>query len=279
MDARDFLRAVYADMKAKKERFSYLDFSEFLGFSRTNVAHLIVTGRRVLSEKSGKKIASALHLSGQERSYFEKLIRLQHCKDLSEREAILRDLVTLRNQQRSTILTRGHLEYLSAWYHPVIREMTLLKDFNGTVGWLVDRLQMRIKPQEVHRSLHLLGQLGFVRYDSDHGTYAPIGGDLSTGDEVDGLAVVRFHQEALALSREALAQQIQIGEEAAASQDFSALIFSVSADMAQKIKGEIQQFRKHLLALVSQESQTEHVVQLNMQFFAVSKKKKGSHGV
>ena len=56
---RDYLREVYKRVKAELSSYSWLQFAEDLGFSRTNVIHLVIQGKRPLSAKAAEKVVEA----------------------------------------------------------------------------------------------------------------------------------------------------------------------------------------------------------------------------
>src|ERR1700730_5835126 len=86
LDYREYLQGVYAWLKADLDTYSYLSFAEDLGFSRTNVLHLVINARRPLTLKGAIRVANALQLKGLERRFLETLVHYCNSRKPAERE-------------------------------------------------------------------------------------------------------------------------------------------------------------------------------------------------
>ena len=73
LDYKEYLKSLYRALKEKKKKYSYIQFSDDLGFSKTNVIHLMIRGKRPLTVKSAKRISQSLGLAGTQKRYFELL--------------------------------------------------------------------------------------------------------------------------------------------------------------------------------------------------------------
>src|SRR4029079_18060633 len=81
LDYREYLQAVYLALKQELGTYSYLNFADDLGFSKTNVIHLIIKGKRPLTGKAADRITSTFDMRSNERKYFEQLVELQNSHD------------------------------------------------------------------------------------------------------------------------------------------------------------------------------------------------------
>lgn len=264
LDYREFLRALYNEVKLALPTYTYLKFSEDMGLSYSNALHQVIQGRRPLSLKAAEKIISSLHLSGQEKQYLLILVEHSNSKLSEERSSLLKRLMTLRDSCVSAQLEKEQLSYYSEWYHPVIREMVLLPDFNPDPYWIADRLDPRVRPEQVKKSLVLLERLKLI--ERKNGKYCVTSTNVTTGDEVSDLAVLRYHQNSIDLGKDSI---MRVED---SLRDISGVTVAISEETAEKIKDELRHFRKKVLALAEQELHGDNVYQLNIQFFPMTKK-------
>ena len=266
---KDYLQAVYKATKKHLGHYSYLQFAEDLGFSRTNVIHLIATGKRKLTNKASQRLVEALGLSGIQRRYFETLVNYQNAQKLADREALFAQLVHIKSKTLKSGLTEAQLEFFQDWYCPIILEMMRLPDFCSDAHWLAEQLRPRIRPEQARRALDLLERLGLARFDASKRRHVPSSEQFTTGDEIASIAVVRYHQKMIELGRESITSFEEF------ERDVSSVTISVSEASAARIKSEIQSFRKKIMAIADEDADGDRVRQLNIQFFPVTVRKKG----
>lgn len=275
LNYRDYLKAIYVQIKQKTGDYSYLQFSSDLGLSRTNVVHLIIQGKRPLTAKAGKAVADALQLSQTDRLYFEALISYQNSRIPDERARFFETMLNLKSRVVQSELDKAQLEYFSEWYHPAIREMTFMPSFKSDPSWIADRTNPRIRPEQARHSLELLEKLGLVRFDRDLGRHVPTESNVTTGDEVSSVALVQYHRKVIDLGRESMTAVAE------SSRDISSITICVSEATAEILKQEIQRFRKKLLQIAEDELKKQQkpdpendsmeVYQANFQLFPLTK--------
>ena len=127
LDYRLYLDALYKSIKESKIRYSYLQFSEDLGFSKTNVIHLIIKGKRPLSLKAAEKICKNVNISSKDKNYFLKLVEYQNTRKPENRENLFKHLIKLKSEILKSPEIQSQLEFFSEWYHIIIYQMTFLK--------------------------------------------------------------------------------------------------------------------------------------------------------
>lgn len=265
LDYRGYLQAIYLHMKEVTGTYSYIQLASDLGYSATNVVHLIIKGKRKLTAKAAQKVVLALGLRGTDRQYFETLVEYNNGTDALTREGLFKRLLALKARTLSTPLEQSQLEYYSEWYHPVIREMVGMPEFKSDPHWIAGRITPRILPEQARKSLELLTSLGLVAHDAERGRHVLSSPHVTTGDEVAGMAVVRYHQRTIELARESITSV------EAQRRDVSSLTLCVTEETANRIKLEVQQFRKRLLALADEAGEGDQVYQLNIQLFPFTK--------
>ncbi|MBF0443342.1 MAG: TIGR02147 family protein [Oligoflexales bacterium] len=265
LDYREYLEALYQEVKSLEKRYSYLEFAEDLGFSRTNVIHLSITGKRPLTSKAAAKIISSLGLSGVQKQYFEALVAYQNSRNPVLREELFQSLIALKGRTLSTISLKANLEFFSEWYHSAIYEMTFMDSFNSDPHWIAGHIMPRIRPFQAQKSLELLTEIGLVTFNIEKGRHEPTARRVTTGDEIASLAVVRYHQKMIEIGRESITG---IDE---TLRDISAITFSIPASRMEEYKKEISEFRKRLLAMADETVDKDVVYQLNIQLFPLSR--------
>ncbi len=265
LDYKAFLQACFNFIKDQKESYSYIQFAEDLGFSLTNVMHLIIRGRRRLSTKAAAKISVLLNLKGFERQYFETLVEHNNARLPQDRDALFARLVALKNKEIQNPIVQDQLDYYTSWYHPVIRELIGLSPVKRGDASFVDCIQPRVLPEQGRRSLELLQSLGLIRYDEEKDQYIQVSKNISTGDEIRSLAVIGYHKEVIEIGRDSMTTI------AAQRRDIGAVTIAIDEATAQRIKTEIQNFRKALIAIADECKNPDQIYQVNIQLFPFTK--------
>jgi uncharacterized protein (TIGR02147 family) len=262
LDAREYLAAVYQQLKQHFGQYSYVRFTEDMGFGACNAMHLIIHGQRPLTSKGALKIAVNLGLTGVERKYFLNLVAAQQGED---REEAFDKLVELKTKALPTALDRRQLEFYNHWYNAAILELLSLPDASDDPAWLSARLTPSVPPTKVDNALKLLVKLGHVVKDKDKGRLVPSEAVLTTGNEVLGMAVMRYHQQMIALAKDSLTDVAPL------ERDISAVTIAVPAARTAELKAKIQAFRKDLLEFSKACTGSDEIVQINIQLFPLAR--------
>lgn len=268
LDYREYLQAVYEAIKQEIGKYSYLNYSDDLGFSRTNVLHLIIKGRRPLTSKAAIRIADVLQLQGKERKYFEDLVAYHNSRDSMQRELLFQELLELKTKEvkaEDTLLAQ--LEFFTEWFHSAIYELSFTGSFTADPKQLASMLRPRIRPEQARKSLDLLERLGLLSRDQETGSYKPTHSRISTGDEIASLAITRYHQKMIELGKESLTSIH------AQARDVSSVSIAIPSSLLPEVKKEISLFRKKLLNMAEQATNADVVYQTNIQFFPLSRDK------
>lgn len=270
IDYREYLIALYKHLKSSERRYSYLQMAEDFGFSRTNVLHLIIKGKRSLSLKGGERIISRLQLSKNETKYFKTLIEYQNSRISEDREKKFRKLVKIKSKTIETPQVQAQLEFFNEWYHIVIYQLSFIDDgFKNDANMIAKWVYPNIRPEQAKKSIELLVELGMVKLDNSTQKLKPLQRRMATSDEIASIAVVRYHQKMIELAKESITHCHED------IRDISAISFSIPHKMINQIKDEISQFRKKILTMTDSVADTsEEVYQMNIQLFPTSSDKK-----
>ena len=197
---REFLKLLYKKVKETVDKYSYYKFASDLGFSESNVIWLTISGRRKLTRNSGNKIAKAIGLTTEEKNYLLLLIDYNNTSKPDVREDIFQKIVQLNQSSKPS----ERLEYFSEWYHPVIREMTALKDFKSDPKWICSKLCVRILPKQAKDSLKLLEELDLIRFDKESNRHHRTEEQILPDRETQNFALIRYHQKMSEIAKDTL---------------------------------------------------------------------------
>jgi len=263
IDFKPYLEAVYRALKQHFGKYTYIEFAEDLGFASTNVIHRIIKGKRPLTVKAAERIAEALAMGPLSHRYFTTMVAYLYSNDAAKRSDLFNQMLQMKNQVVRSNMSRSQLNYFSEWYHPVVREMLTLKHFKPDPAWIAQKMRPHIRKDQAEKSVQLLQDLGLATVAPD-GKIEPTAANVTTGDEVKGIALVRYHYSVIDLARNA------IPSVEPKMRDVSAITISVSADTVKEIKAEIQGFRKKLLAIADRAEDKSMVYQVNFQLFPLT---------
>lgn len=265
LEYQTYLKAVYTYLKENLPSYSYIQFAEDLGLSRSNVAYLIIKGQRPLSNKAGERIATQLDLCGREKNYFRLLVQYKNAANAHQQDELFQKLVALKSQTLESVDLKSQLDFFNEWYHIAIYELASLPHFRSDPVWIADHLRPRARPEQARKSLQLLEALKLLRWDKTKGRHVPTKTHITTGDEIASVAVIRYHHNTIDIGKESITL---VPEDL---RDISSITMSVPANLVPKLKEEISLFRKKLLALAEDSSSRNTVYQMNIQLFPVSK--------
>lgn len=262
---RDYLNALYSTMGTKHGSYSYRQFAEDLGFSRSNVIWLVTTGRRKLSSKTSQRVVDELSLKGTERRYFETLVLHDNANRPDLRQSLLEDLLSIKKSSLGNEEQQENLEYYSEWYHPVIREMTMLSDFSSDPHWIAERLQMKVLPKQAEKSLKLLEELKLIKFDQKKQRHVVTDQAIRPDRDVNTLAATRHHQKMCELAAEALTRV------KAANREFNTLSVCVTKEDAMEISALIYELCEKIVRIEEKAKKKSQVYQINLQLFPLTK--------
>jgi uncharacterized protein (TIGR02147 family) len=175
------------------------------------------------------------------------------------------DLITAkRSQNKIARIMPNQFEYLSAWYHPLVRELIAGEADPLDYPALSHSMRHYATPRQIKSSVALLRRLGLARQDEDN-RYVLSSPLLNTANELDSFAVRQYHIEILSVAQKSL-DEIPPSE-----REFSQVTVSLSPSGFLRIKQRIQEFREELLQIVSRDKNTKEVYHLNVQLYPLTK--------
>ena len=261
---RELIKDYYDAKKSENPSFSYQVFAQRSGFKAKTYLLDIISGKRPLSKKSLLNVATAMGLKKRETDYFETLVNFNNSKSSKEKEYYFERLKSLAGRTGAQKITSNQYDYFSQWYHVAIRELVTMKGFKGNYKTLAKKLNPRITPKQAKDSVQLLLRLGMIQKMAS-GTFKQKDPQISTGDELYSLAVLKHQQETLKLANEAL-ERIPVE-----NRDISTVTAGISYKCFGVVKQEIQLFRKRLLSIIEEDQGVDVVYQINFQLFPLTR--------
>ena len=225
---------------------------------------LVIQGKRNLTEESLKKFLVGLSLNKQEQEFFRNLVFCNQSETHEDRNFYYQRLVQSRKLNQLKPIEKQQYEYYSTWYHPVVRELVASGGFDGTAESISKRLSPSVTPAQVSKSIELLEALGFIQ-KAGQGRWRQSSTIISTGPAIESVVVHNYHKSLLDLSKDA------IGQLPTKYCDISALTLGVKRGRFPELLAKVREFRKEILKMVSNDVEPEEVLQMNIQFFPVTK--------
>lgn len=264
LDYRAYLRAYYEAAKRRPAGFSFRTFSKRAGLKSPNFFKLVIDGDRNLGKDTVGKFADALGLSGEAREFFSDLVAFEQAVDHAEKNRVFERIAASRRFRSARRIDGMLHDYLSHWYHPVVRELVARADFHEDPEWIAETLRPRITAKQAGHSLELLLGLGLVAKNSETQRYELREPTLTTEHEVTALGAANFHRQMLERAMDSI-ETVPSGQ-----RDLAALTVCVSPKIAAEVKRRIHQFREAMTELCEGDRDGRVVYQLNVQWFPLS---------
>jgi uncharacterized protein (TIGR02147 family) len=160
------------------------------------------------------------------------------------------------------LLQSDQYEFYDKWYYTAVREVLSIHRFRGDYRALAKAVLPNITPQEAENAIALLERLGLIV--KQKGVYHLTGSAISTGYDVQSLALNNFVVSSLALAREAL--DTIPGRD----RNLSWTTFAVSQAVFRQIEDELRGFRRRIQELAATDPKPERAYQVNFQLFPIS---------
>ena len=259
---RVYLKDYYDHRKKHSTAFSLRFFAEKAGLSSHAHLKLAMDGKRNITKETATKLIVGLGLQGRRAEYFENLIFFNQAKNDREKQIFYDKLLHITPHSKLRKLDESQFRIFREWYHSVIREMVVLKEFNPAPEWIGRRLVDRIPANRVADSLKLLQEIGLISRTANG--FKQTDALLTTDDEVSDLLVKQYHQQMIMNAQTALLTQ------PADRRDISALTIPIKKRDFAALKKHLQLMRKELLNFSAGTGEGDEIVQVNIQLFPLT---------
>lgn len=258
----EFLRDLINEAKVKNSIVSYRYISNKTKIDASNIAK-VVQGKRNLSIGMARELAHFFKLKKRDGRYLESLVKLAKTSDDLKRQQIFNDLMKIRNVSPQKIEAKQYDLY-QKWYHMAILAQLHYFEFTDDYKRLAMSLDPEISEKKAKESIDLLMELGLIKKNDD-GKFIHTHTLISTGEEWRSIAIKTFQRDMLELALRSLDHHHQ------QHRDISTITITGSHEDIEKIKSETKKFRKNVLRIAEDSEVCEHVYQLNVQLFPLTK--------
>ena len=259
---RQYIADYYADKKAKSA-FSWQEFAQTAGFSSPVYLKYVSEGRFNLSEEAAVRTALAMHLADYEREFFVEMVRFDHAKNDAEKRAAFSKMVSIGEAHKAKVVDAESFRFFEDWKNPVLRELAPAMPGAKPLA-LAKACRPKVSAAEVSESLNFLTKSNLLQKD-ENGNYTQTDKVVTTGPmEFTPLAIRGLHHQMGELALEAIEGVPQ------SERHFSGLTLGVTREAYEKIVKRIAEFRKEIIAIATEDTATDEVYRLNMQFFPMT---------
>lgn len=260
-DYRKFIQDYY-DERKRCSAFSWHAFAQKAGFSSDVYLKYVCEGKKNLSVGSAGSVANAMGLVGFEYDYFVLMVSYAHAKSDAAKRAAFEERCALAQAHKMRVLGDEEFNYFKSWKNSVIRE--LAPHMPGAKPLEIARAcKQKISAAEVSETLDFLVKAKLLKKDKS--------GNYQQTDKAIKMAPV----EAVPLAARDL--QRQMGEFAIQSLDLplservmSGYTLGLTHRAYERIKKEVDEFYRRVVAIATEEDETDRVYRLNLQLFPMS---------
>ncbi len=265
-DYRKFIHDYYIYRKTLNKSFTYRNLSSLAGINSSGFYPLIVQGKRNLTKATVKKTAEALSLNPLETEYFANLVWFNQSKSFKMKNAYFDKLIELLQKKDIHVITEDQHDIFSEWYHTVIRELVVCREFNDDYRKLGTMLKPEITAKQARESVELLLRLGFLK--NENGKFIQTSPVITTGHDLKSHLVINYQVKMLKLALEAFDR---FGPDDLLSN--SSTTFRISKETYELFKLKNRDHRQELLSIANADNGADQVYQLNINMFPVSNPK------
>ena len=264
-DYRKFILDYYEERK-RTSVFSWHEFAQKAGFSSDVYLKYVSEGKKNLSVGAAGSVANAMGLVGFEYDYFILMVSYAHAKGDEAKRAAFEERCALAQAHKVRVLGKEEFDYYKSWKNSVIREIAPHMPGAKPLE-IAHACRQKISAAEVSETLDFLVKAKLLKKDRS-GNFSPTDKSITMGT-IDILPVV------------ARDLQRQMGEFAIQSLDLplsermmSGLTLGLTQHAYERIRKELEDCCRRVVAIATEEDKTEQVYRLNMQLFPMSSKLK-----
>jgi uncharacterized protein (TIGR02147 family) len=265
-DFRAYLKDYYLEKKEKNPRFSYETWTQKVGFTNRGFLYSVLHGSKKLSKLHCHKLSQALKHTKTEAQYFECIVFYTQEENQENRTVFLQQAFQCKCgvASPSHLIRKDQYEYLSRWYHSVIRALIEVQPFKDDYEQLARRITPSVTAAQVKKSIRLLERLNLIVKNDDH-TWHVTDKSLKAGEELSQTAKTGFHLECNNLARKSI---LNFTPE---KQHVSSLVLGISEQTFEQICKETRSFKNRIIELANNDKTADMVYQYQLTFFPVTK--------
>jgi len=262
---RNYLCEWFEEKKSNNSKYSYRMLSRLLKSKSPSFLKDVIKGTKNINDEQRDRLIQLMELNQMEREYFIHLVLLEQSSDSEVKNSSMEQISAIRRLEGAKRIEGESYRYLSRWYCPVIREMSLLPNFQCNPEWIAQRLTPPISVEEAQQALQILSDLSMldIRSETDFSTKD---GSLTTELQVQGLAVNNYHQQMLGLAQESVLRFLED------ERHLLGVTVSISNSQIPELKKELNIMVARILDLCESNSNPkDQTIQVGLHMFPLSK--------
>ena len=263
----DYRKAIldYYQERKRVSAFTWRDFAAKAGFASAVYLKYVGEGKKNLSAAGALQTAQAMGLDGYERDYFGLLVEYAHAKSDDAKRAAFAKICALADCHRVKIVGKDDFKFFSSWKNIVLREIAPAMPGAKPLE-LAKKCKAAITAAEVTEILNFLSKSGLLERDSD-GTYRQTNRALfMNAFDVKALAAQDLQVQMGRLAVDAVRHMPKV------ERNVSGLTLGLTERSRERIEREIVEFRRRIMAITTEDAETEQVFRLNLQLFPLSER-------
>jgi uncharacterized protein (TIGR02147 family) len=266
IDYREYLDAWFTKKKESNPRYSHRLFSRLMAQRSPGFLRDIVQNRRNLTSGQQERLCKVMGLAEEEERYLSAMITLDQSREEDARKRAYEWLLAARHYHNARTIEGESYLYLSNWYCPAIRELSLRPDFVADAVWICGHLCPTITLEQAEEALEILVNLDMLAIHPDKSVTTKEG-SLVTPTQVSGMAVHNYHRQMLKLASEG------IDRFSPEDRHYMGITVCIPPNMFPLLKQKINDFTAQLLEQCEVDLKGEaEAVQINMHCFPLSRK-------
>jgi uncharacterized protein (TIGR02147 family) len=245
-------------------------FAMKMGINSTSWLTSILKGFKGLSKESTNKLSQILKHSPIEARYFETLVFFNQARTVKDRNLYYNELTALQRLKEVRQITENQYDLYSVWYHTAIRSLLGMYSFESTdkdYELLASMVSPQITSSQARKSVKLLENLGLVK-TNEQNILQLTSSAITTGENIQSLAVANFQQETIRLAQEALDRYKRD------ERYIGTTTVGVSENAFLQIKRLLIETSDKIAEIANADMGSDRVYQINLQAFPLSVKGK-----
>ena len=262
-DYRKFIQDYYDEHK-RDSAFTWREFAQNAGFASAIFLKYVAEGKKNLSISAASSVANAMGLAGFEKTYFVLMVTYAHAKGDEAKMAAFEKRCALARAHKIRVLGGEEFDYYKSWKNPLLRE--LAPNMPGArPAEMARACKPKISTAEAVETLEFLEDANLLKKDRN-GNYVQTDKSISMGS-VDAVPIA-----AKDLQRQMGELAVKALDLPLSERDMSGLTMGLTRRAYEKIRKEIADFRRRIVAIASEDDETEQVYRLNLQLFPLSER-------
>ena len=250
--------------KENNPRFSYRLASRLIKSKSPSFIKDVIKGTKSLNTAQQDKFIDLLCVSQEEGEYVRQLYILEHATSSEIKHASMEKISAMRRMNSTFKIEGESYRYLSRWYCPAIREMSLQPNFRCDPQWIIDQIVPKITIEQAQEALQILQDLQMLSYTSPT-EYTTSEGSFSTPMQVQGLAVHNYHEQMLSLAK----GSVKLFPEE--QRHLLGVTVSINKDLIPVLKKELNSMVARVLDVCEGDtSPKNHTIQVGIHFFPLT---------